>query len=1070
MLSFVSVLCFVVSLTQVGAWAPRTSGHGAPGHYGGTHEHGAAFTPDHVLRVTYENISIGCQTRMSAVVNGSLHGPTLRLRPGRRSWIRVYNDMEEYNTTMHWHGLSMRMAPFSDGTPAASQWPIPAGRFFDYEVYPLKSEAGTYFYHSHVGFQAMTASGPLIVEDKAQPPYAYDEERIISFSDYFNKTDHQIEKGLTATPFVWSGETNAVLINGVGVSIGETGGKGDCKLPVIDVEPGKTYRLRFIGATAISLVQMGIVNHENFTIIAADGSYTKPHSERFMQVSTGQRFDVIFKAKSEEELGGTTDFLIQFETKDRPKVYHGYGILRYSKAKPQITEAPTGPPLKFSNETYSWAEYALEPLKPNNFPKASEVTRRVHIDSRQLTSQSIIWQMNGLEWNETSSPYAGDKPYLINIYENGPAAIPNYTAAVNNNGWDPTTLTWPAKLGEVLEIVLHNTGSLVNGNGGVDFHPFHAHGGHYWDIGSGNGTYNATENEKKLENYNPVRRDTTNLYRYGEKTTSGANAGWRAWRLRVEDAGVWMIHCHILQHMVMGMQSVWVMGDYQDITGVPFVDAAGYLEYGGNATGNTTFAPRVVLYSAGSAIYNIFFHPLRHYPGPRLWAASRLPWNLVNLKGNLAWKIRQLHDSYGPIVRIAPDELSYTSSSAWKKIYGQRSPEFVKCFDGRGIAGPSVTNPAVRNGGIVTADQEPHARLRKAVLPAFSDRALKEQEEILQLYASKLVNQLRSSSRSGAPQDLGKWFSLAAFDIISDLAFGQAAGCLDDASQPWLQVIGTRAKSIVRYQFAIHYGLEGWLEWLAPKAQKAALKKHGELAAAKVKKRLQQTENKKDFMSYILENPQADLSNADLVRMASAFIVAGSGTTSTALSGITYLLCSNSDKHIKLTQEIRNAFSKEEEITISSTGELRYLKAVIEEALRIYPPSPSALPRFVPGAGEEIDGKWVPGGTAVGVHQLSAGHSKVNWTRSGEFIPERWMDSSAEFNADDKPASQPFSFGPRNCIGKSMAYAELRIVMAKLLWEFDLELIDGSQDWMDEQKVYLIWQKVPLLVRCRSRF
>lgn len=94
---------------------------------------------------------------------------------------------------------------------------------------------------------------------------------------------------------------------------------------------------------------------------------------------------------------------------------------------------------------------------------------------------------------------------------------------------------------QVLEIIWHNTGSLVNGGGGIDFHPLHAHGGHYWDIGSGNGTYNATENEERLKNYNPVKRDTTNLYRYAEKTKSGDISGWRGWRLRVEDAGVWMV-------------------------------------------------------------------------------------------------------------------------------------------------------------------------------------------------------------------------------------------------------------------------------------------------------------------------------------------------------------------------------------------------------------------------------------------------------------------------------------------------------------------------------------------------
>ena len=98
----------------------------------------------------------------------------------------------------------------------------------------------------------MSASGPLIVEDIGKPPYAYDDEIVVHLQDYFNKTDTAIERGLVATPFVWSGETNAVLINGVGVSIGEEAGTHGCELPVINVDPGKTYRVRFIGATALS--------------------------------------------------------------------------------------------------------------------------------------------------------------------------------------------------------------------------------------------------------------------------------------------------------------------------------------------------------------------------------------------------------------------------------------------------------------------------------------------------------------------------------------------------------------------------------------------------------------------------------------------------------------------------------------------------------------------------------------------------------------------------------------------------------------------------------------------------
>lgn len=326
------------------------------------------------------------------------------------------------NDSKHWHGLSQRAAIFSDGTPQASQWPIAPLHFFDYEVRPQPDDAGTYFYHSHVGFQFVSASGPLIVEDPAVPPYHYDEERIVYFQDYFNETDQTIEDGLVADPFVWSGETNAVLINGVGVANqnGEVAGTAGCSLPVIDVSPGKTYRFRFIGATALSLVSFGIVDHHDFPIIAADGQYTQQSSVDHMEVATGQRFDVLFTAKTKAELDGQTTFIIQFETKERPTVYTGFGVLRYNVSA-SLPAAPSTPPLALTNATYAWLEYALQPLQPNDFPTADEVTRRITIYDRQVLTHTDIWRLNGLQWN-TSTPDA-TVPYLVRISRYNPSAL-----------------------------------------------------------------------------------------------------------------------------------------------------------------------------------------------------------------------------------------------------------------------------------------------------------------------------------------------------------------------------------------------------------------------------------------------------------------------------------------------------------------------------------------------------------------------------------------------------------------------------------------------------------------------
>lgn len=92
--------------------------------------------------------------------------------------------------------------------------------------------------------------------------------------------------------------------------------------------------------------------------------------------------------------------------------------------------------------------------------------------------------------------------------------------------------------------------------------------------------------------------------------------------------------------------------------------------------------------------------------------------------------------------------------------------------------------------------------------------------------------------------------------------------------------------------------------------------------------------------------------------------MAGYDTTATALAGVTYLLATNPHAMKKLAQELRAAFSKDDEIGILSTQNLPYLKAVIDEALRIYPPGGSGMPREVPEGGDTIFGKYVPAGVS----------------------------------------------------------------------------------------------------------
>ena len=366
----------------------------------------------------------------------------------------------------------------------------------------------------------------------------------------------------------------------------------------------------------------GFEGHDNVSIIAADAQYTQPLCVDHVQIGPGQRFDFLLQAKSPQELqsDNKTQYLIQMETRNRAVTTINYAILSYdmSSVSDNATNIntfaqPTTAPLTLPDDIWNWnAEFDLLPLHPNtsDFPTASEVTRRIYLSNHQLVQQSggLFWTVDGQIWNESSTSTVNgtlepqnDTPYLVSVYQNGQAAIPSIERANATGGVDPVFNAYPAALDEVLEIIILAESDAQTG--GLDSHPWHIHGQHVYDLGGGQGNYDADANEAAMaQRYNatggvPPIRDTTWVYKYTDgddlQDPDQTVVGWRGWRVRTNNAGVWMVHCHMLQHMIMGLQSVWVIGDADDITGKGLEESTGYLTYGGDVYGNDTFAPTV---------------------------------------------------------------------------------------------------------------------------------------------------------------------------------------------------------------------------------------------------------------------------------------------------------------------------------------------------------------------------------------------------------------------------------------------------------------------------------------------
>jgi len=239
---------------------------------------------------------------------------------------------------------------------------------------------------------------------------------------------------------------------------------------------------------------------------------------------------------------------------------------------------------------------------------------------------------------------------------------------------------------------------------------------------------------------------------------------------------------------------------------------------------------------------------------------------------------------------------------------------------------------------------------------------------------------------------------------------------------------------------------------------------HTKFSSDLADKRMAMQTDRPDFMSFLLKyNDEKGLSIPEIRSNSNVLIPGGSETTGTFLAGATYFLLKNPEKMKKLVNEVRGAFDSEEEITVVKLNGLKYLTAVIEEGLRIYPPVPSNMPRSIPPEGASICGKWVPGGTSVCVAPWPMFTSAANFSDPLSFIPERWLGDPL-YAHDDRFAFQPFSSGPRNCIGKNLAYAEMRLVMAKMVWNFDLVLQPESENWFPHEMV-IVWNIPPLHVK-----
>ncbi|WP_053163493.1 copper resistance system multicopper oxidase [Pseudomonas sp. P1.8] len=265
-------------------------------------------------------VNITGNARTAMTINGGIPGPQLRWREGDTVTLRVKNRLKDM-TSIHWHGIILPAN--MDGVPGLSFHGIePNGTY----VYQFKvKQNGTYWYHSHSGFQEQVGVyGPLVIDAKEPEPFEYDREYVVMLtdwtdedpaslmktlkkqSDYYNTHKRTVsdfihdvaDKGWSATVAdrkMWaemkmnptdiadvSGATYTYLMNGHAPNSNWTG----------TFKPGEKLRLRFINGSAMSYFDVRIPGLK-MTVVAADGQYVKPVSVDEFRIATAETFDVI---------------------------------------------------------------------------------------------------------------------------------------------------------------------------------------------------------------------------------------------------------------------------------------------------------------------------------------------------------------------------------------------------------------------------------------------------------------------------------------------------------------------------------------------------------------------------------------------------------------------------------------------------------------------------------------------------------------------------------------------------------------------------------------------------------
>ncbi|KAF7344377.1 Cytochrome P450 monooxygenase [Mycena sanguinolenta] len=450
-------------------------------------------------------------------------------------------------------------------------------------------------------------------------------------------------------------------------------------------------------------------------------------------------------------------------------------------------------------------------------------------------------------------------------------------------------------------------------------------------------------------------------------------------------------------------------------------------------------------------IYLVDPYGIRHYPGPFLAKFSDAWLGYISKQGHRSEVIHEMHLKYGPFVRISPSEVSIADPDALGIVYAHGNGALKSSFYDAFVS--------IERGLFNTRDRKQHARKRKIVSHIFSQkvcRRIRAAHPLVHQHAPRAMGTASASApKRGSQAQMATEVGWDATPVVTappvPTSNPASATVSEKEASDDITYIPAVAVLNGRGEYTMSMGvlpafvrpiIKRLIPWYARGLQDVQYL--AGIAIVAVAKRLGQPSDRVDLLSKLqagTDDNGAPMGRPELTAEALTLLIAGSDTTSNSTCAIIYYLAKNPAAQAKLQQELDEQLGIEDELvaTAEQVKRLPYLDACINEALRLHSTSALGLPRVVPEGGLVIGEHPFPAGTVLSVPSYTIHRDPAVWGVDVEaFRPERWFEDGKEKR---EHTFNPFSVGPRACVGRNLASLELQMIVASILrrYEFVLE-------------------------------